>query len=95
MYIQSNKVCGFFFKYFKAITEMGLSVHLLRGRRVGVCERFFTSESAGSEWPEEAEGTGSSSHSRRAEEYFEKIKGRIFMVEGDLSIARYQQVVDF
>ena len=28
-------------------------------------------------------------------EYFEKIEGRIFMVEGDLSIARCQQVVDF
>lgn len=29
------------------------------------------------------------------EEYFEKIKGRIFMVEEYLHIVRYQQVVDF
>lgn len=28
-------------------------------------------------------------------ESFKEIEGRIFMVEGDLSIARYQQVVDF
>ena len=28
-------------------------------------------------------------------EYFEKIEGRICMVEGDLSTARCQQVVDF
>lgn len=44
---------------------------------------------------EKAKRTGSSSHSQGGEEYFEKIKGRIFMIEGDLSIAKYQQVVDF
>lgn len=44
------------------------------------------------EWVEEAKSIGSSSHSRGGEEYFEKIKGRIFMVEGVLS---NQQVVDF
>lgn len=44
---------------------------------------------------EKAKSTGSSSHSRGGEAYFEKIKGRIFMIEGDLSIAKYQHVVDF